>query len=347
MIHGGDVYRNQILLDFSVNINPFGIPEKMEEALHLAVRDCVQYPDPKQEQLCLALAEYEQVKPEEILCGNGVSELLLALAHTICPVQAALPIPSFFGYERSLSTVNAKINYYEMTEETQFSLDESFLMKFKEENDVLYLANPNNPTGKLVSVKLLEQIILQCERNQIYVVLDECFLPFCERSEEYHALFHKRSYPYLIRLHAFTKTFAIPGVRLGYMICDNQEFLKRVEEHLPEWNLSIFAQRVGMVAVKEQEFLKKSCVEIRKERKWLSEQLTKSGFEVISGDANFILLKTQFPLYEMLRARNILIRDCSNFKGLKEGYFRIAVKQHKENEQLIRIIKEEAEAFGN
>lgn len=340
MEHGGDIYRNRIQLDYSVNTNPFGAPDSVIEALHEAVTCCEIYPDFKQEALKKAIAQYEEVEEKWILCGNGASELFLAAEHAIRPKKVLIPIPSFYGYEHAAKAEETEILYFQMDEKKDYRIEERFLAALTGEIDLLYLANPNNPTGQLISISLLERILTQCEKNEIYVVLDECFLPFLEEQDRYHSFFQNHSFPHLIRIRAFTKTFAIPGVRMGYFICTNHKLCDAVNAQLSEWNLSVFAQKAGVAAAGEQAFLKKCIPVIAKERDWLVEQLKQFDFQILPGEANFILFHASAELYEKLKEQGILIRDCSNFRGLKKGYYRIAVKTRNENEQLLFAMRE-------
>lgn len=341
MIHGGDVYRNEVELDFSVNMNPLGIPQSVKKAMQDAVEYCIQYPDPKQEQLKLALAEYEAVQPENILCGNGASELFLAIMHAVGPKQIVIPVPSFSGYEQAAEASGAQIRFVSMKKEDGYTLTESFLEELTKETELLFLANPNNPTGACVKLSLLEKILERCEKYGIDVVLDECFLPFCAGAAQYKAFFAKKRFSHLIRVRAFTKTFSIPGARIGYLICQNEKLAQSIQKQLPEWNVSIFAQMAGVAATKEMRFIEESKAVIQTERTWLKEQLERLDCEVFNSEANYILFRTQIPLYERLLKHKILIRDCSNYQGLEKGFYRIAVKTHSENERLITVMKEE------
>lgn len=339
MRHGGDIYRNQAELDYSVNINPLGTPDSVISALQEAVQCCTQYPDIKQEALKKVLAKCEGEKPETILCGNGASELFMAVVHAVRPKNVVIPVPSFSGYEYAVNACQGKTTFWKMEESENFTINSKILSVLGADVDLLYLANPNNPTGQLITIPLLEQILEQCEKKQIYIVLDECFLAFCEKAAEYRMLWEKKTFPHLIRIRAYTKTFSIPGVRLGYLICTNVKLREKISEQLPEWNLSVFAQKAGVAAAKAHGFLNRSRGMISKERAWLTEQLMQLGYQVYPSETNFILLYSEIPLYEMLLKKGILIRDCSNFRGLKEGYYRIAVKLREDNIRLIEAVR--------
>lgn len=341
--HGGDVYRNQVNLDFSVNINPFGIPDKVKEALFQAVSLCTQYPDDKVFDLTQKLAGKIGISPECLLFGNGASELFWAIVHAIKPKTVLIPVPSFSGYQKAAVCEDCEMRFYYMKEKDAFSLTEDFLVELtdsKKENrpDLIFLANPNNPTGSCIPAELLCRIVKLCREEKIWIVVDECFLAFTQRQEDTLLQEAVRS-PYLIVVRAFTKIYGIPGVRLGYLVSE-REMVLRLKKHLPEWNVSLLAQYAGAAALEEDDFVKQTSSYIKEQRAYLKTELEKLGITVFPGEADYLLINSDSKLYEKLLARKILIRDCSNYFGLREGYYRIAVKKRNENEQLLAAVKE-------
>ena len=147
VIHGGDIYQNEIELDFSVNINPFGIPEKVKEAMQESLELCEHYPDIHHAKLIEKIGAYYHIPEEHILCGNGASELFVAIVHATKPRKIVIPVPSFYGYEKAANVTEAEISYYEMKEKDGFCLTEAFLQELQEDVDLVFLANPNNPVG--------------------------------------------------------------------------------------------------------------------------------------------------------------------------------------------------------
>lgn len=341
-IHGGDIYRNRVKLDFSVNINPLGVPEAVETALHQAVEHCGTYPDIEAERLKKAVSKMLHVPEEYLLFGNGASELFMAIVYGIRPKKTVIPVPSFYGYEYAAGAIEQEIFYYEMKEEHGFALGENFLEDFlevlTEDVELLFLANPNNPTGNLISKEDLGKLLRHCREKGIFVVLDECFIEFCGR--ECSMLEEINEFENLILIRAFTKIYAIPGVRLGYFVCSNRKLTEKIKRQLPEWNLSNFAQAAGCACALQTGFLEKTKAYIQTERQFLKDSMNSLGIKVISGEANFILVFTNADLYEQLLEKGILIRDCGNFRGLSKGFYRIAVKSRKENESLGKAMGE-------
>ncbi len=345
-MHGGDIYssgHNHIKLDFSVNINPLGMPERVKNALHDAVEDCRRYPDIRAEELRRAVSEMAGIKDRDILCGNGASALFPAVVHAVNPGNVLIPAPSFYGYERAAKagTGNEKnIRYYKMEESEDFRLTERFLQELSSDTGLLFLANPNNPSGNLIHPVLLEKILKTCRNQGTILVLDECFIEFCAEYAR-HSLIQKiYEYPNLVVVRAFTKIFAMPGVRLGYLACADPALRRKIEIQLPEWDLSVFAQKAGTAAAKENGYRERTAELVREERAYLKKELQKMGLAVYPSDANFLLVYTKEALGEKLLERGILIRDCSNFRGLSKGFYRIAVRAGKDNRTLTACIRE-------
>lgn len=326
-IHGGDVYRNHVRLDFSININPLGMPQCVKEALHRAVNDCSRYPDMEAEKLKTEVGKSLKVPEEYLLFGNGASELLMAIVHGIRPKKVVIPVPSFYGYENAARAVDSEIVFCPAKETKEF---------LTEQTELLFLSNPNNPVGNLLDKEKVKALLRYCRNKGIYVVLDECFIEFCGKQfsilSEFEGMEELNS---LILVRAFTKIFAIPGVRLGYLICKNRDLRNKIARQIPEWNISCFAQEAGIFCARQNAFITETQNYVARERKFLEEGLKRKGLQVFPSSANFLMVYTREPLYEMLLEKGILIRDCSNFRGLGRGFYRIAVKRREENEQLL------------
>lgn len=345
-IHGGDIYNNKVNMDFSVNINPLGIPHSVKEAMSDALSYADRYPDMACSGLKKAISEYFtqqgcSIQSEDVIPGNGASELFMAIAHAIKPKKAVLLAPGFFGYEHVLRAVGCDIGYFLLDEQSDFSpaarLD-ALMDMLTDDTDIFFIANPNNPTGYLADSTFMKQIIGHCKEKHIYVVADECFMGFCEKN--YSVLSLLCDYDNLIVVRAFTKLFAIPGVRLGYMLSKNEAVKQKVQRNLPEWNVSVLAQMAGEACIRESEYIKETASYVSGQRRLLSDGLKKLGFKVYKSDADFILFYSKLPLYDILLNKGILIRDCSNYVGLSQGYFRVAVKTYDENVRLLKVIGE-------
>lgn len=351
-IHGGDIYRNKIQYDFSVSLNPLGCPEEMEAAIEGAATRIMEYPDPGQESVKSHIASCFGVNPENVICTNGASELFAAIVRMTDPKEALIAAPSFYGYEYALGMAqDCSIERYFLTEENDFELKADFLEKITEATDIVFLCNPNNPTGKAVDEGLLYRILEKCMHYDTCLVVDECFLELCEGAVSIKDKIF--CYDRLIVAKAFTKLFGIPGVRLGFALSAAQT-TERIKRQLPEWNLSVFAEAAAVSGcmilgdtfkTKDPDiiasgYIAKSLRIIQEEKSYLTGGLTELGIKVFSSDTCFILFKAREGLYEALTERGILIRDCSNFEGLDKGYYRVAVKDRQCNKALLDAIRE-------
>ena len=346
LIHGGDVYSarqkmKQEPLDFSANINPMGMPPGAVRAAADALQQCTQYPDPLCRELRAALAAYEGIPAEQIVCGNGAADLIFRIVAATHPQRALLLEPTFAEYEQALRSMDCSIAYFPLQESEGFVLPEAFLQQLTPEINLLFLCNPNNPTGRTVSPALLQEIWKRCEEAGILLVVDECFNEFLEHPEQNTLKGVLKTGANSVILKAFTKSFAMPGLRLGYGLCGNGDLAERIFSCGQPWGVSIPAQAAGVAALQEQGYLERMRRLIQTERRWLSENLARLGLCVFPSEANYILFRTEteISLRERMEQRGVLIRACGNYRGLDDRCYRIAVRGHDENERLIAALK--------
>ncbi|MFP3153069.1 aminotransferase class I/II-fold pyridoxal phosphate-dependent enzyme [Lachnospiraceae bacterium ZAX-1] len=337
-IHGGDIYLNKNVTDFSANINFKGTPDSVKAAAKAGVDLSDQYPDINCEELRLSIGASEHIPAQQVICGNGASELIFSLALAIKPVQALLMAPTFYEYQQALSSVGCELIKYRMKEERGFALQEDFLEKIQKSTDIIFLCNPNNPTGVLTETEFLEKVLRRCERCNTLLVVDECFNPFLENPEQYTMKHYLKSSEHLIILKAFTKIYAMAGLRLGYVLTNNAGVAHRMSQVTQPWNVSIPAQMAGIAALKEEGFLKDTRKELKAEKEFLQKGLAKIGYPILGSKANYIFFQGPRTLYSDCLEREFLIRDCSNYEGLPGGWYRIAVKGRKENEALLNVL---------
>ena len=338
--HGGDRYSDPIRLDFSANLNPLGTPDCVKQA----VRDCVnrldQYPDPYCRELVEAIAAYEGVPGSYILCGCGAAELIFSYCAAQKPKRAMELAPTFSEYSAALESVGCEIIRYPLTEERDFLLDDGILSVLERERpDSLFLCNPNNPTGQRIPPELLRKILVLCHEKRINLFVDECFLDLTDEGDQVSLKPYLSQFPGSFILKAFTKSFGMAGLRLGYGLSSDEGLLKRMGKSVQPWNISVPAQAAGAAALQEREWLERARTMISAERRWLKGELEKLGAVVCPSAANFLLFYSELPLYETLLERGIRIRPCENYHSLKKGWYRIAVKLHEENQILMNEIR--------
>lgn len=343
-IHGGDIYGGNVSLDYSANTNPFGTPQGVLAAVTNCLQDLHRYPDPYCRKLVQAIAEFERVPATAVLCGNGAAELINSYCEALQPRTAVELAPTFLEYALGLTRVGCEIQRYSLNQETDFTLTTDFLpFLWETKPDVVFLCTPNNPTGKLIPVELLKEILEVCEKNNTHLFLDECFLDLSSGGESMKCFLEE--HPSLFLLKAFTKSYGMAGIRLGYCLCADTELLGKMARTVQPWNVSSIAQAAGIAALQEGDFLKQTRTLIETERPWLKAQLEGLGLHVCDSKANFLLFQGPETLHERLMCRGIAIRNCDNYFGLGAGWYRIAVRQHSENRELIEAISLEVSVW--
>ena len=338
--HGGDLYSRPVRLDFSANTNPFGTPESVRRVVIESASLLNQYPDPYCRELVGALADFEQVPPEYILCGCGAAELIFSFCTAVKPKRALELAPTFSEYSAALEAAGCVVERYPLQKENGFLLTDDFADYLQHnECDVVFLCNPNNPTGRIIEPALLERIAQICHERGIRLFLDECFLDLSDHGRDLSMKHELTRWPGLFILKAFTKSYGMAGLRLGYCLSADRELLTAMGRSVQPWNVSLPAQKAGVAALGENTFLEQTRSLIRTQRAWLKARLEQLGFYVCPAQANYLLLYHNAPMCDLLLDRGILVRDCSNYHGLKKGWLRIAVRRQEENEILIETIR--------
>lgn len=333
--HGGDIFEREIMYDFSANLNPLGMPESVKNTLQKSISEWEKYPDPFCRSLVKKLSEQEDFSPENIVCGNGAADLIFRIVQTVKPKKAVVCAPTFSEYSKALTQNGSEISAYFLSEKNGFALDEKILEMLDESVQMLILSTPNNPTGRTIDGELLRQICEKCRANDIVFLCDECFIGFTENAAHAEQFIN----PNVVVLKAFTKIYAMAGLRLGYALFGDVKLAEKVRRNGQFWSVSAPAQTAGEAALDEKFYLEKTLELVKKEREFLTEKLQSFGFKVYPSEANFILFYTKLALDEMLLSEKILIRNCVNFDGLEQGYFRIAVRSHEENSALVSAIE--------
>lgn len=333
-------FSQEELLDFSANINPLGMPESVREAILTGLSASVHYPDPFCRLLRARLAEKEGAEAENIVCGNGGADLIYRLVYALKPKHALVTAPTFAEYEEALRQAGAQIHHYVLPESME--LKKEYLRAITKDLDLLFICNPNNPTGLLTGRELLLEILQKAKALGIYVCVDECFLDFAREKEACTLTGVFADYPNLLILKSFTKLYAMPGLRLGYMLSQNQALLARIRRAGQPWSVSEPAQQAGIAALKERGFRERTLALVEKERERLETALTKLGLSVWPGKANYLCFRApgEPDLYEKLLEKGILIRRCRNYHGLTEEDYRTAVRTPEENSRFIQAINE-------
>lgn len=323
-------------LDFSANVNPLGMPPGARAAAEAALAQAGSYPDPHCRALREALSAAEGVPPEWILCGNGAADLIYRLAHALRPGRALVTAPSFSEYAAALRAAGCVPGYHPLREADSFALTPDILPRIEPGLDLLFLCEPANPTGQLTDPALLGEILARCADSGTLLVMDECFGAFLDQPGRHSLVPRVAAHPNLLVLKAFTKFYAMAGLRLGYALCRDEALLAALAAAGPPWPVSCVAQAAGAAALADRDYPEATRRLIREERAFLREGLEKAGCRVYGSRANYLFFRAPPGLGAALAEKGILLRDCENYPGLGPGWYRASVRLRAENTILLQ-----------
>ncbi|MCR5255071.1 MAG: aminotransferase class I/II-fold pyridoxal phosphate-dependent enzyme [Acetatifactor sp.] len=348
MLHGGrydfeNENRSRDKIEYDLSVNTVKTPDFIKEALKSMAEDdkTYDYPDRMQTAFRKKVAESVNCKPDQVAGGNGASEIFAGIVRMISPKKALLIAPSFYGYEHALKgEKDCEIRFFTAKEENDFDITEEYPDALDESLDMVFIANPNNPTGRALDGDLMIKILNKCRDLKIYIVVDECFIGFWGREKS--LIKYVNEYRNLFVVDAYTKLFGLAGLRVGFCISCSDN-IDRIRKVLPEWNMSSLAQSLGEICaekVKQREYEKGIIEKIRENKAKVIKLFDELNIKYIKGEANFILFRYEGNenLQEKLLKNGILIRDCSNFKGFStaDGYYRVSLS---DEEGLLRFMK--------
>ena len=339
--HGGDIYRHPGVLDFSASLNPLGMPIAAREALVACVDRYASYPDPVCTELTYAIAAFEDVADSSVLACAGATDAFARLCAVIRPHKALVYTPCYLGYEQALAQVGAQVTYHDLSEVNGFDLEPSMAAAVTKGTDLVFIANPNNPTGRCVTRDVIVALLERALESGVIVVLDECFVDLAEQGRPSNDLLP--AFPNLVIVKALTKTFALAGLRVGYALTADQSLLECLRGAGQPWAVSIPAQVAGVACLKDPAtYLKQSLDLIANERTRLAMALREAGMVVVESEVNYLLWKARKDLTDAFLSHGVLVRSCANFRGLDQRWHRIAVRTATENDRLIAVLKEVA-----
>jgi len=337
------------VIDFSIPVNPLGVSKKVKAEIRKHLKYLHNYPDPEAKRLRRRLAQHHGVDPDSILCGNGSTELIYLITRAIKPRKVLIPAPTFSEYERACRmSVESRVMSYELKKENNFSIDhDEFITaiegitssKLRTLNselkcDMAFICNPNNPTGRLLKREDVKRIADAAREMKCYLVVDEAFIYF---SPDDSVIKDVGDNPHLILLRTMTNFYALSGLRIGYGIFP-QHLIGRLKEYKEPYTVNSLAQRAAVAAIKDKVYRDKTFRLINEEKIFLEKSFKRIKIKFFPSAANFYLLKIDSAdkIYDQLKRKCILVRDCSNFRGLDNTYLRVTVKSHKENAILIK-----------
>ncbi|GIO10499.1 threonine-phosphate decarboxylase [Cohnella xylanilytica] len=343
-------------LDFSANMNPAGPPEAVGAIFRDHWREIARYPDPAVRGLRAKLAREYGIPPEAVLVGNGAAELIDLAVRGIGPASALLAQPSFKEYEDALKKGGVAVRTTRLAKERDYLLTEAELdsaisgpgtpgvpsVPGADGPDCVFLGHPNNPTGRLVPRETIDRL----RRNASLLLLDEAFMDFVPEEKDVSLIREAAESERLIVFRSMTKFYAIPGIRLGFMVAHPKR-IAELRALQPPWSVNFLAQLIGEAVLDEREYAARTRAWLQEERPWLTGRLRSLGIEACPSDVNYLLGElpaasgwTARTLQDRLAGRGILIRDASLFQGLSERHFRIAVRLRGENERLLQELEQ-------
>ena len=370
-VHGGDVYGRGEILDFSANMNPLGMPETVKQAAQAGASASHQYPQPYARSLCEKIAVYESgklqnlISSDHIFAGNGAADLIFLLTRALQPEEGIVFTPSFAEYEASLRAAGSTLSLIPLDEENRFALTRHEISsirrhlaakadKLSDGKAAVFVCQPGNPTGILTELEHLLELLEICRRFETWLIIDACFVPLLDETQVHiqeELLAQCLEYDRTIVLRAFTKAFAMPGLRLGYLVCRDESLITKLQEVSQPWSVSLPAMMAGEAALGETVgFLPSSRAYISEEKEKLLTGLNSLPGELIrqiyGHAANYIFFRAEPGLSDKLLKHGIMIRDCSNFTGLEPGYYRVAVRTAAENNKLLEALLSIAQEYA-
>ena len=376
--HGGNIYKVfrekniKEILDYSSNINPYGIPESLKSRIIENLEILERYPDPDYVELREKLANLNNVNLSDIILGNGATEIIFLFMKVINPKKILIVSPTFGEYERAVKATEIprdivslscsgdnknienkeiEIEYFELKESDDFKLNIGNLKnELEKKYDLLIICNPNNPTGKFLKLAETEEILKECNKYDTKLFIDEAFIEFLADGMKESIINTEENKKNLFVTRAFTKFFAIPGLRLGYGMYFDKELEKKISEKKEPWSVNNIAELAGLTVLDDTEYIEKTLKWIAEEKVYMYKKLNEiSGIKSYETEVNFITGKIDEKLFseglnvkilrEKMLEQGILIRDASNFKFLDERFFRLAIKDRESNDRVIEVLR--------
>lgn len=352
--HGSDLekieaifgIKKEDIISFSANVNPLGISPSLQQELAQHI-DCITtYPDREYTALRQCMADYVGTEAENIIVGNGSTELISLFIQIEHPKKAMILGPTYSEYEREIALGGGTTLYYPLKESNEFQLNtEHFISKLDDSIDLLVLCNPNNPTSSCITIDAMRQILDVCKEHDIYVMVDETYVEFVEDTKHTSAVPLTAYYNNIIILRGTSKFFAAPGLRLGYAITGNADLLRNMNRRKNPWTINSLAVIAGELMFQDTEYIQATRDLISAEKKRMYDAFDADPrFHPYPPSANFMLVRildeslTSEELFERAIKEGLMIRDCSTFPFLNEKYIRFCFMKPEDNDRLLECL---------
>lgn len=353
-VHGGKVFQIaremgvgvEEIVDFSANINPLGMPIAAWKALSEALEQLQHYPEMYADSLVKQISLRYKIPVSRIVAGNGSTELIYLLVRVLRPKTALIVAPAFTEYQRAVTVYSGKLDFcYTLYENNFIPQPDDIIKALQKRPDILFMGNPNNPSGSLLRPEELLPVIEAAGRSGTTCIIDEAFIDFVDGRASMD--FMVAEYDNLVVLRSLTKIYSLAGLRCGYLLAGG-EMVEKLRYHQEPWNVNSLAIAAAQEALKEQLFLEESRRFIARERDFLRQHLERiSSLHLFPSQVNYLLIKMDTrqhsarQLSDFLRRRhNILIRLCGDYTGLDDSFIRIAVKSRENNQRLVTAMEE-------
>ena len=356
VFHGSDIekiceyyhLKKEDIINFGANVNPLGLSASVKAALASHLDILSSYPDREYTSLREVLSAYCRIPSDYILPGNGSSELISLLIDALSPKHTLILGPTYSEYSRELSFSGSTQEYYHLKEEQDFRLDADDLCTVlaKGNYDLLIICNPNNPTSSAILHDDMEKLLCFCADHGVFVMIDETYVEFAPDIEAATAVPFTQRFTNLCVLRGVSKFFAAPGMRLGYAVTGNPDFLRKMKEKQIPWSLNSAGAYAGELLFQDQDYIDRTRQLILTERGRMYDALSQlASFKVFQPYANFLLLKilkegkTAFDVFETCIKNGLMIRDCSSFQCLDGEFVRFCIMMPEDNSRLLKVLE--------
>lgn len=352
--HGSDlekieqVYgiKKEAITSFSANVNPLGISPALRKTLAQRIDAISSYPDRDYVSLRRCIASYVGTDFENIIVGNGSTELISLFIQAEHPKKAIVIGPSYSEYEREISLGGGTTLYYPLREEEGFVLNtKDFIARLKDGMDLLIICNPNNPTSTCITNKSMRMILDACMQHGIYVMVDETYVEFADNTEQITSVPLTHYYNNLVILRGTSKFFAAPGLRLGYAVTGNRDLIKTINARKNPWTINSLAAIAGEIMFRDETYIQETKALISSERQRMYRLFSESGdFKVFHPSGNFMLAKilkdglTSQDLFDRAIRQGMMIRDCSTFPFLDDKFIRFCFMSPEMDDALAKCL---------
>ncbi len=354
--HGSDLekieetfhIKKEEIVSFSANVNPLGISPLLRQTLSEKLDVITTYPDREYTSLRKCIGQYLQTDYQNIIVGNGSTELISLFIQIEHPKKALILGPTYSEYEREISLGGGTSLYYPLKESEDFQLNwEGLREQLNEHLDLLVICNPNNPTSTAITRKDMRKILDCCKQYDIFVMVDETYVEFAENYQEITAVPLTEYYNNIVILRGISKFFAAPGLRLGYAVTGNHDLLKAINTRKNPWTINSLAEVAGTLMFTDTAYISQTRELINRERKKMVQALsTLNSVKIYTPVANFILLQilsdhvTSEDVFQHAIRQKMMIRDCSTFPFLDNKFIRFCFMNPEDNQRLLKCLQE-------